>query len=374
MKFAVMARSLKYEQSGIHTLLHGLIKGISNLEPNHKFFFLIDPLQNIPQLPDNGLFEVVRISPPTDMFFGRFIWDHVSVGLACKKYKIDALFAPAHMRPAYTPCPAVVQVLDMMYHKFPQQWQWWDQAYFRFGVSMLTKRASKIIAISESTKRDLLELLSIPENKVKVIYPGVSEAFCPLDNHETQVIREKCKLYKPFILCISSFHPRKNIIGLVEAFEKIAHKIVHDLVIKVTSNWRMDSLGKKIVNSTWKERIHIIDDLLTPTELAYLYNETDLFVFPSLYEGFGFPVLEALACGTPTITTNVSSIPEIVGEAAVLVPPGDTTMLSDGIYRLLSDRVLLKGLSQSAIIRAKTFSWKNYALKTVEVLEEATCF
>jgi glycosyltransferase involved in cell wall biosynthesis len=292
--------------------------------------------------------------------------------LACKKLKIDALYAPAHVRPVYAPCPVIVQVLDLMYHKFPKYWRWWEHTYFRFGVSLLTTRASKVIALSENTRRDLQDLTSIAESKIEVIYPGVSEDFVLINKDETQVIREKFRILNPYILCVSSFHPRKNLMGLLDAFELVSHEIHHDLVIKGTSNWKMDAVGSRILNSQNRARIRVIESNLSPRELACLYNEADLFVFPSIYEGFGFPVLESMACGCPTITTNVSSIPEIVGDAAILVTPGNSEELSYSIYRVLSDDELKSKLSKTGIIRARKFSWEITAQNTIELFEQVT--
>jgi glycosyltransferase involved in cell wall biosynthesis len=372
MKFAIMARSLKYQESGIRTLLYGLLQGLIKIKPDHEIFLFIDPKQQVPKFLNNSIFDIVRISPLTDKFLGRFVWDHISIGLICKKLNIDALLAPAHIRPMYAPCPVIVQVLDMMYHKFPQYWPWWDRSYFKIGVSLLTKRASGIIAISENTKNDLQEILSINENKIRVIYPGVSNEFRLLNNNDTSIIRKKHNLFKPYILCVSSFHPRKNLIGLISAFEVVSDKISHDLVIKITSNWRMSVFKNKIINSPLRERIHIIEGLISPLELAYLYNEADLFVFPSLYEGFGFPVLESISCGCPTISTNISSIPEIVGDSAILVSPGNTNELSDAIYRVLSDSELKLELARDGITRAKQFNWKSTAQMVLKLLEEST--
>jgi glycosyltransferase involved in cell wall biosynthesis len=372
MKFAIMARSLKYQESGIRTLLYGLLQGLIEIQPDHEIFLFIDPKQHVPKFLNNSIFDIIRISPGTDKFLGRFIWDHISIGLTCKKLKIDALLAPAHMRPVYVPCPVIVQVPDMMYHKFPQYWPWWDRSYFKIGVSLLTIRASGIIAISENTKNDLQEILSIDENKIRVIYPGVSKEFRVLNKNDTLVIRKKYNLFKPFILCVSSFHPRKNLIGLISAFEVVSDKIAHDLVIKVTSNWQMSVCKNKIINSPLRERIHIIEGLISPLELAYLLNEADLFVFPSLYEGFGFPVLESIACGCPTISTNISSIPEIVGDSAILVSPDDTNELSNAIYRVLSDQYLRNNLGRLGIIRARQFDWVLNAQMTLKFLEQIT--
>jgi len=218
-----------------------------------------------------------------------------------------------------------------MYHKFPQYWNRFDSLYFQLFVSLLTSRASRISAISENTKRDIMSILNIKENKIEVIYPGVPCEFKVVNKSESVRIREKLKLPKPYIFFNGSFHPRKNLSSLVEAFESIGSDIEHDLVIKVSRNWQDKKLKNQINSSPLSARIKLFEAFFHIDDLVYLYNEADIFVFPSLYEGFGFPVLEALACGCPTIASDISSIPEVTGDAAILVPPDDIKSFRDAI-------------------------------------------
>jgi glycosyltransferase involved in cell wall biosynthesis len=371
MKFAFMARMLKYRDSGIRTMLLGLLQGLSSIKTDHEIFIITDPTQNSSLNNTKYLFNTLPIFPKTDTFIGKMIWDHLSVGLECKKKGIDVLYAPAHIKPAFIPCPVVVQVLDMMYHKFPHYWNWIEQNYFRFAVSNFTSKATKVSALSLSTKQDILDFVRIPENKIAVIYPGIPFGFKQIPKEETKEIRIKFNLQRPYILFIGSFHPRKNLLGLIDAYENVAEKLPHDLVIKGTSNWRSNSVEQRVMNSPFRRRIQVIESSLSTQELAYLLNEADLFVFPSLYEGFGIPVLESIACGTPTITTNVSSMPEIVGDAAVLVPPGDISALSAAIYTVLVNPDLQRQLRQSSIIRSELFTWEDYTQKTLDLMEEA---
>jgi glycosyltransferase involved in cell wall biosynthesis len=366
-----MLRLLKYPDSGIQTILLGLLKELDKSCSEHEIFLFLDSTQVLPFDTNQFSYKIVPISPNTDTRIGKIIWDHLSVGFACKKFGIDVLYAPAHIKPAYIPCPVVVQVLDMMYHKFPQYWNWIEQNYFRFAVSNFTSKATKVSALSLSTKQDILYFIRIPENKIAVIYPGIPFGFKQYPKEETKEIRKKFNLQRPYILFIGSFHPRKNLLGLIDAYENVAEKLPHDLLIKGTTNWQSNSVDNRITNSPFRYRIRVIESSLSTQELAYLLNEADLFVFPSLYEGFGIPVLESIACGTPTITTNVSSMPEIVGDAAVLVPPGDISALSAAIYKVLVNPDLQRHLRQASITRSELFTWEDYTQKTLDLMEEA---
>jgi glycosyltransferase involved in cell wall biosynthesis len=370
MKFAIMARILKYEGSGIHTFLMGLLRGIAEIGSQHEIVLLVDPSQSLPGTLDSHQFRVVPVHPHTDTTLGKFWWDHVAVGRACKSLEVDALYAPAHVRPAYAPCPVIVSVFDMMYHRFPLYWKWSDQAYFRAAVSILTPHAAKTAALSKNTKQDILLFLSIPEEKIEVVYPGVPEGFKPLSSHESKKIRKRYQLPKPFILFVGSFHPRKNLMGLLDAFHDVANQLPHDLVIIGSNRWNSEAIRQRIQGSPVAQRIRFIG-MVPRSDLPLFYNEADLFVFPTLYEGFGFPVLEALACGCPTITTDVGSLPEVAGDAALLVTPGDTRDLSNAICKVLVNVELKAALKQRSLKQAQRFSWTTTATKTLALLEDA---
>lgn len=365
-----MSRILKYEGFGIQTLLTGLLKGIEEIDTQHEIVLLVEPGQSLPEALGSNYFQVVPVHPNTNTTLRKFWWDHVAVGRACKQLQIDALYAPAHVRPLYVPCPVVVLVHDMMYHRFPSQWPWSDQIYFRIVVSLLTSRATKVMAQSQSTKQDILRFLSIPEERVDAIYPGVPAGFQSLSSEESHQICERYELPNPFILFVGGFHPRKNLSGMLEAFEEIAAEFPHDLVIIGPTIWDNQALVRRMQQSPRAERIRFIG-LVPRSDLPLFYNEADLFVFPSLYEGFGFPVLEALACGCPTITTNVSALPEVTGNAAILVAPGKVGELSNAIRQVLGDTELRAKLRRSGPQQAQRFSWSITAHETIALLEKA---
>lgn len=369
VKFAIMGRILQYKASGVQTLLRGFLRGLSEISHEHEIVLFVDLHQSLPASLNTRQIQIEPISPKTNFSIGRFFWDHIAVGRACRHLEIDALYAPAHVRPAYAPCPVVVMVPDMMYHRFPEYWDWSDQTYFRIAVSTLTSRATRIVALSQSTKRDILSYLSIPEEKIEVVYPGVPQGFEPLPPRVSKKIRSEYNLRRPFILFVGSFHPRKNLNGLLDAFEEIADRCPHDLII-AGSRWDNEKIKQRIQESPVAQRIRSVG-FVPDGDLPLFYNEADLFVYPSLFEGFGFPVLEALACGCPTITTNVSSLPEAAGNAAFLVQPGNTRMLGDAIYQMLTDSDQKVQLQKRALEQAQRFSWTKSASAILDLLEAA---
>jgi glycosyltransferase involved in cell wall biosynthesis len=369
MRFAMTGRILQYNGFGMQTLLAGLVPAILDLKTGHEFFLLVDPDQVISLDIHPGKMESVPISPSTITVLGKFAWDHFSVGSVCKKLNIDVLYASAHIRPLYTRCPVVVSVFDMMYHLFPQQWSLSERVYFGLSSSILTSRASAIAALSENTKKDILNILKVREDAVEVIYPGVPQGFEPVPSNKSQPVLDKYKLDQPYILYIGSLHPRKNVEGLLDAFEIIAPEIPHDLAIVGPGLFNHENLSKRFVDSPVSDRIKVLG-MLPRSELPSFYSQAAVFVFPSLYEGFGFPVLEALACGCPTITTRSSSLVEVAGEAAVLVEPNDTNGLVSGIKKVLIDSQYRAYLQKQSLLQAACFSWENAARKTVALLEK----
>lgn len=369
MRVAIMGRILEYDGSGIQRLLIGLLHAIGQIDHRHEIVVLVEPGQKVPDSLIGAPLRFVQVGSGARTFPHRMWWDHVAVGRACRALDVDVLYAPAHVRPAYAPCPVVVMVPDMMYHKFPQFWQWHDQVYFRLMVSTLTTRAARIAALSEFTKQDLLSLLRVPANKVTVVYPGVPAGFRPMPLEDRLRVTRTYELHEPFILFVGSFHIRKNLKGLLEAFSQIAGEVRHELVV-VGSRWRGNDVMEYSQRTGVADRIRFLQHVPDP-DLPLLYNTADLFVYPSLYEGFGFPVLEAMACGCPTITTNVSSIPEVAGEGAMLVPPGDVPALASALGQIANDPEQKARLAEQGLIEAQRFSWTKTASQIVRLWEEA---
>jgi glycosyltransferase involved in cell wall biosynthesis len=253
----------------------------------------------------------------------------------------------------------------------------------------MIKSADTVIAISENTKRDIVRLTGIDENKIQVIYDGVGAEFKPVgaqyfarkipDMQDTSAqdiarlreIKEKYNLPEKFILYLGTIEPRKNISGLISAFEQIADKAEmreYQLVIVGAGGWKNFEIYRAVKNSKFKDRIKLIG-YIENYEKIYYYNLCSIFCYPSFYEGFGLPILEAMACGAPVITSNLSSMPEVAGDAALLIDPMDENSIKQGIIALASDEKLRKLYSSRGVERAKLFSWKKSAEKYLELFQ-----
>lgn len=368
MRFAFLARILApaYEGYGVQTLLLGLLRAIAEANTGHELTLIVAPGQPIqPEL--RGAFRVAPLAPAPLGAAARLWWDHAGVGMLCRQLGSHALYAPAHVRPLHAPCPTVVLVHDMMYHRFPEQWELFDQLYFRASMGLLTRRATLVMAQSCHTRDDVIEVLRVPAGRVEVVYPGVPTGFQPVDPTKTL---HRLGLAQPYVLCVSSDHPRKNLPGMIAAFEAVAAEIPHELVLVGPSAWSSERVAAQIAASPHADRIRRLG-VVSEADLVALYSGAELFVLPSLYEGFGFPVLEALACGCPTITSDVSSLPEVAGEAAILTPPGDVPALAAAMRRALGNDALRAELRRRGFAQAARFSWAAAAGATLDLLERA---
>lgn len=331
---------------------------------------LVDHLEKIDSQND-----YVLIAPTTEKDFStpqRFIWDQFSFPHQANKEKVDILHQPCFSAPIFYQGKVILTIHDLISHYFPQNMPSGSRLYFSKWMPLTYNRAQKIIAISENTKRDIIKLLKIPAEKIVVIHSAVGEEFKPItDAKRIEEVRTKYKTGEKFILDVGTLEPRKNLSFLVRAYHLALKqgKINHNLVLTGKKGWYFESLFKLVEELKLQNRV-IFTGYVPDADLPALYNAADLFCFPSLYEGFGFPPLEALSCGTPVIAANNSSIPEVVGDAGVLLPIDNEQVWAENITKLLSDEKLRANYSRLGLEQAKKFFWAKTAQETIKVYEE----
>lgn len=289
--------------------------------------------------------------------------------------RFDVLFAPNFIPPPTRARELVVTVHDLAFRRFPETaphgTRWWLGRLDRAIAG-----AARIIAVSESTRRDLLELYGVPPERVVVIPHGVDrDVFRPASAEELEAVRRRFGIDGPYLLSLGGIEPRKNLPGLVRAFAALPPGLRPVLVIAGAGvAWNPE--GGRLLDEALGEvprevrRRIVLVGYVAGGDKAILIGGAEALVYPSLYEGFGLPVLEAMACGTPVLTSDVSSLPEVAGGAAVLVDPRDLDSIRDGMERLLADDGLRGRLAQAGMARAAGFSWTETARRTAAVLRE----
>jgi glycosyltransferase involved in cell wall biosynthesis len=237
--------------------------------------------------------------------------------------------------------------------------------HLKSNIMKTVQRADSVITVSEFSRTRIIEKLGVPADKVRVIYPGVDETFVRQDEEAIQDVRMKFGIRKRYILYVGKFEPQKNIIRLLEAFKKVVNNEEVCLVMAGPVNWYYFIVVEKLKQLGISESV-MFTDFIEDEDMAALYSGASAFVFPSLYEGFGLPLLEAMACGVPIVTSHVCSIPEVVDDSAYFADPSSADDIADKVMRCLTDDEQRRNLIHAARKRSQSFSWKNTALKTID--------
>jgi glycosyltransferase involved in cell wall biosynthesis len=300
----------------------------------------------------------------------RILWEQIFLPIKVKKDMLDLFHYTDHaMSLVQRRYPVVITVHDIAYIRFPDLLNKSRQVYKKYILNLSVKKADIIIADSYSTKRDIIEFFKVDKKKIKVIHLGVESRFHPISNVEGYRIRNN--LPSKMVLNIGTLEPRKNVVALIKAFKKLQKKGYKDYVLVIAGErgWLYKRIFEEIKTSSMEQSIRLLG-VVRDEEMPMLYNCAELFVYPSLYEGFGLPPLEAMACGVPIITSNTSSLPEVVGNAGIMVDPNDIESLSDEMCRVLKDNELKHRMSRDGLKRSKMFTWEKTVNKVLETYNE----
>ena len=299
--------------------------------------------------------------------------EQMSLAIISRQQKIDLVHSPAYVMPVLSKCLSVITIHDMAYLVYPEKFTNWYRAYLKFWVPISARKANLVIADSQNTKNDIIKYLHMPENKIEIIYPGVGDEFKNAD--DTELLKDVLKKYGliggKYVLYVGTMEPRKNVVTLLKAYRCFldSYQMKCCLVIAGEKGWLYEEIFEILERLTLRPNV-IFTGRVLDEELPYLYKGAGLFVYPSLYEGFGLPPLEAMASGTPVVTSNTSSLPEVAGDAALMVSPIDVDGLAGAMFRVLSDENLRKELIEKGLERASKFSWEETAARTVQAYNE----
>ena len=366
MRIAIDARKLR--DYGIGTYVRNLLRHLSRIDQATEYVVLCrdSDCELVGALGEN--FRSVPEASP-----GYSVREQITVPLDLRRERADLFHAPHYVLPALTPCKSVVTIHDCIHLRFPQYLRRLGYAYARGSLWLATHRSNRILTVSEASKRDILDYFSVPPEKIDVIYNGIDERFStPPPEEDVARVRERYQLDDPFILYAGNIKPHKNLERTIEAFhllrrggqfEQVKLVIIGDEIAKYAA----------LRHAVHRHKLHKyvrFFGFVPDRTLAILYRLAAVFVFPSLYEGFGLPPLEAMASGTPVITSNVSSLPEVVGDAALLVDPLQPEAIADAMRRVLTDSALRDDLRARGLARARQFSWERSIRRVREIYGE----
>jgi glycosyltransferase involved in cell wall biosynthesis len=350
-----------YRSAGVHQYIYHLLRNLGRIDDGLRYTILLG--EGI--LPADISLPKRRSRWPTSRAGVRIVWEQVVQPWVLHQLRADIVHGPLLVVPLLAPCPAVVTIHDLSFIRFPDLFQPAKRLYLTVMTRLSAQRARRLIAVSAHTATESVQLLHVPRERIDVIYHGVDPAFRPLPDGEVAAFRQRVGLPDRFVLCVGTLEPRKNHTRLVEAFARIRDRQVK-LVIVGGKGWLYDELLARV------ETLGLSDDVIFPgyvsnEELPLWYNAAVAFTYPSLYEGFGIPVTEAQACGAPVLTSNVSSLPEAAGDAALMVDPFDVEAIAAGLNQLLSDEQLRQDLRERGLAHASRFTWARTAQETAQV-------
>lgn len=299
------------------------------------------------------------------------IWlDQVGICDIARDAGAELIHFPANVGLLHRKARSVLTVHDLSFFRNPDWYRFERAAYYRFAVRRSVRTASRLIADSSATAQDLREILNVPENRIDVVPLGVDESFRPTTSEEKERVRKKYSLPPRFVLYVGTLEPRKNLVRLIEAWSQISDDCDQDLVLAGRRGWKVEPILEAISRSSSKQRIHL-PDFVAQEDLPSLLSTANAFVWPSLWEGFGLPPLEAMACGTPVVTSNTSSLPEVVSDSALMVDPQDVDALADAMLNLVTDEELHARLRENGLKRAAEFTWERTASLTLNAYRKA---
>lgn len=362
MRIGIDARMAYYTQAGIGQYIRRLIEGLSRIDIAEEIV-LLQSRKDQPIVLNHSAFRRRSLWTPSHNRF-----EQITLPIEIALTRLQVLHSPDFIPPLRRNCRSVITVHDLAFLRFPH-FLTRESARYYSQIDQAVRRTDHIIAVSESTRQDIIQLLGVPEEKITVIHEAAHPCFRPIDDPDAlAATRARYNLSDPFILTVSTIEPRKNLVTLLRAFRAFLEKSPRpaQLAIVGKPGWLYEDVFHTVEALGLQDAVRFLGRV-PPEELIYLYNAAAVHVHPALYEGFGLPPLEAMACGTPTIVSNVSSLPEVVGDAGLLVDPQDEGEWAAAMARVLSDTELSAQMRTRGLSQAGRFSVEKMARETLAV-------
>jgi glycosyltransferase involved in cell wall biosynthesis len=386
MRIGINALFLQQPTTGMGQHLLHLLEGLDSLEEKDQQYMLLAPrfrrayTVRAPQLSDRfRQVEVVSALARLGENVEKVWWEQVGIVLAGTREHVDLLHCPYWSNPVWSPWPTVVTIHDVIQFVLPEyKWRKISRVYFGL-VSAGARRADAVITVSECSKRDIVKLLDLAPERIHVIGNAVDGSLFPVrDAWLLANVRERYGIGPRYVLYFGGFDMRKNVPRLIEAYGLLPEPLRREYQLVIAG--RYARLGhplypdpRETVRRLGLDANVVFTGQIREQDKAPLFSAATVFAFPSLYEGFGMPVLEAMACGTPVVTSNVSALPEVAGDAGLLVDPYDTQAISAALAELLESQARRDEMARRGLERARRFTWPQVAEQTVRVYKQIVC-
>ncbi len=372
MRIGIDARPLARGVAGISRVVYSIVRELERLDDQNQYLLYCNRPFN---LPFDNLRWQKRVQSLYSFLPGTLWLQSKAFARAARHDDLDVFWGTCFTLPAGLPDATrkVLTIHDLVWRRYPQTMSWYNRMLSRAFTQRSISRADTIVTISESTKQDLESELQVPAEKIKIVRHGVDAHFRPYEQAvAARHIAQKYGSSENYILFVGTIEPRKNLAILIEAIGvlKGQGKLAHQLVVAGAKGWGKSRIAESILKWKLTESDLKFLGFIPEEDLPLLYSGAAVFVFPSVYEGFGLPLLEAMACGVAIVASNTSSIPEVVEDAALLVSPTDSEAMAAGILRLLNDTQLRAALIERGLRRAQGFTWEAAARRVLRTLTE----
>jgi glycosyltransferase involved in cell wall biosynthesis len=372
----LLSFSQNYRNGGISHHIRSLLTALAKWPGKHEYTVFVNGQDVIERLAArHPQITYVPVAWPEGQPTSRIAWEQFTLPSLIRQKHIDVFHSPANVLPELLPrnSAGVVTLHDLAFLRFPKVLTHAKRLYHQTFTVRSLQRATMIISVSESTKQDAIELVGIPAGHLQTVYTSIDERFSSTAGvEEINAFRQKHGLSEDFLLYLGTLEPRKNITTLIEAYAYLrrAYARTEKLILAGGKGWLYEAIYEKIAQLGLQGEV-IFPGFVAESEQKLWYSAASAFVYPSLYEGFGLPVVEALACGIPVVTSNVSSLPEAGSDIALCVEPHSVEAMAEALYKALTDQAFRQRCRAMAVVAAQRFSAQAMAERTVGVYEQA---
>lgn len=371
MKIAVNTRLLLPDKlEGIGWVAYETLRRITIAHPEHEFYFIFDRKWDERFIFSDNVIPV-KVGPQARHPFLYYIWFEWSIPRILKKIKADVFLSPDAYLSLKTKVPSIPIFHDLNFEHYPKDLPVLERKYYRHFFPRYARKAEHIVTVSEFSKKDIVNIYDVSPEKVSVVYNGVNEDFKPVPEEEQRACREKHSKGFPFFIFVGALHPRKNLVRLFQAFDyfKEQHKTDIKLVVVGNKKYWTREIQEAFEGMKYNDEVYF-SGRMTAEELHRAVGSALAMAYVSYFEGFGLPIIEAFCCDTPVLTSNVTSMPEVAGDAALLVDPFSVKSIAEGLEKVALDPELRKKLISKGRERSQMFTWQNSAEQLWTVIEK----